>query len=606
MNDRAAARSKILAPVLLTLVILNLVLMARLLWPVLTEQQMTVQASANLPTAQPSPVVPSLEPSQAPTTPAISQPAAQDLRDQGIILLSMRDGQYYHLFAYQPESLPLTRLSNPSWDEIHPAVSPDGSRIAFSADKNGSWDLYVLNLLTGEITQLTTTPEYDGWPTWSPDGEWLAYESYQDDNLEIMVMSAADLSQAPLRLTNDPAADHGPAWSPSGRDVVFVSNRSGEEEIWLARLDASEDSRFTNLSNNIGKRDVNPQWSPDGTHLAWSARAEGLNQLAVLDLNTPESQPRISGLGDSAAWAPGGQAILSRVAQPNGSAFSIYDTNSGLLVMPLLPLPGDLQGFSWRTDTFVEQVTAYLQAHPQESYTPPQPQSTLSAFPIEPAGRFNVVSLGDVVAPYPMLHDAVDESFQQLRQAAAARTGWDFLGSLENAFIPLTRPSAPGMEEDWLYTGRAFSVNSVLLHAGWMTVIREEINGQTYWRVYLKARYQDGSQGMPLSEQPWDLDARFNGDPKIYEQGGQLTPIPAGYWIDFTSLAASFGWERLPAQVNWVTFYPAARFNQFVSPDGMDWRTALLELYPVEALATPTPAPPRSSYGAPTQAPPGP
>jgi len=124
-----------------------------------------------------------------------------------------------------------------------------------------------------------------------------------------------------------------------------------------------------------------------------------------------------------------------------------------------------------------------------------------------------------------------------------------------------------------------------------MVITREDFTGQTYWRVYLKARYQDGSMGMPLEEQPWDLNARFAGDIQAYEQGGQPRQAPPGYWIDLTELAGRYSWHRLPAWNNWRAFYPAIRFNQFVITDGLEWHQAMAELYPPEALTTPTPLP---------------
>jgi len=124
-------------------------------------------------------------------------------------------------------------------------------------------------------------------------------------------------------------------------------------------------------------------------------------------------------------------------------------------------------------------------------------------------------------------------------------------------------------------------------------VVREDFGADTYWRVYIKAFYQDGSAGMPLHEQPWDFNSRYDGNTILYEQGGQVqTSAPAGYWIDFTQRAHSFGWDRLPALTTWRASYPAARFNEFAFTGGEDWQTAMLELYPPEAMITPSPVVP--------------
>jgi TolB protein len=207
-------------------------------------------------------------------------------------------------------------------------------------------------------------------------------------------------------------------------------------------------------------------------------------------------------------------------------------------------------------------------------------------------GRWDLVALEDVKAPYPRLHDRVDESFQSLRVKLAALVGWDLLADLENAFIPLSSAMSPGQLEDWLYTGRAFRFNTLPISAGWMVVVREDFGQETYWRVYLRTRFQDGSQGRPLDALPWNFNARYSGRPQPYEQGGELASgVPGGYWVDLTRVAAAFGWERLPALSNWRASYPSARFNEFVMTDGLDWTSAMREIYPPEVLLTLTPPP---------------
>jgi TolB protein len=122
-----------------------------------------------------------------------------------------------------------------------------------------------------------------------------------------------------------------------------------------------------------------------------------------------------------------------------------------------------------------------------------------------------------------------------------------------------------------------------------MVAVREQAGQQTFWRIYLRAQEQDGSQGQPLTDAPWDLSARYNLDPQAYDQGGAYAPIPPGYWVDFTSLARAYGWERLPALPNWRVYYGGTRFTEFLLTGDLDWYSAMLEIYPPEALVTPTP-----------------
>jgi TolB protein len=198
------------------------------------------------------------------------------------------------------------------------------------------------------------------------------------------------------------------------------------------------------------------------------------------------------------------------------------------------------------------------------------------------------VDLDNVQAPYPKLHDLADEAFTALRQRVQEQAGWDALASLENAFVPITSLLDPGYAEDWLYTGRAFAINSLMTNAGWMVAVREDFGAQTYWRLYLRAQQQDGSLGEPLHSQPWDLSARYNLDPKVYEQGGGYSSVPPGFWVDVTTLANQYGWERVPALPNWRTYYRGARFTEFALTGGGSWYDAMLELYPPDVLVTPT------------------
>lgn len=517
--------------------------------------------------------------------PIMTLPIPDELQEQGVILLSLSDGSNQHLFAFHPQLFPLTRITNNNWDDIHPAISSDGTRIAYTSRRNGYWNLYLLDVISGTQVQLTDSPAYKGAASWSPDNQWLVYESYFNDNLELWISNVNDFDQPPIPLTDDPAADFSPAWSPAGREIIFISTRSGNPDIWKADLNSS-DQRFTNLTNTPDAQESHPVWSPDGRWLAWSSDKNGVRQIWLWEVGTDIKTARPIGRGDWPAWSPQGNILLAGIQDPNQNLLTAYQINDQRVILPPVPLPGQMYGLDWqRLDANGQNLLL------PESLNQPHPlpyQPILTLFPVAPLGRYGVVPLDDVNAPYPFLHDAADEGFVSLRHLIAETSGWDLLLNLENAYLPLTEPPTPSISEDWLYTGRAIAFTPLPLQAGWMVIAREEFDGQTFWRVYLKARYQDGSQGLPLSQSPWDLNARYSGDPQAYEQGGRLSPIPPGYWIDLTDLAQRNGWQRLPALSHWRSFYAAARFNQLAYTNNLSWQSAMAELYPPEALATPT------------------
>ena len=566
----------------------------------------------------------SASPALESVNPKTSLPSSPIL-DEGALYLSMDEGGYEHLFAYHPQALPFTRLTAGAWDDITPSASPDGKRLAFASNRDGNWDIYFLDLVTGKTSRFTNTPEYDASPSWSPDGLWLVYETYTITlatladtadgnslpanpltptppvtatipNLEVLIRPV-DGAQTALRLTDNPGADFAPTWSPAGRQIAFVSNRSGESEIWLADLDRIED-RFQNLSQNPKSADTHPAWSPDGHKLAWTTDVDSYQNIVLLDFARPNDPPRPLGSGELAAWSLDGEKVLTSLPTPNRNYLSAYWIGSPGLALPPVPLPGGISGMCWGSVQPAWPITT-------AAITPtPLWQTVLTPLYGLPSGRQRVVPLEDVQAPYALLHDQVDESFNALRSELASHLGWDLFSSLENAYVPLTSPLFPGMLNDWLYTGRAIALNPAPISAGWMVTVREDFGPYTYWRIFLRTRFQDGSQGRPLSEAPWDLNARYGGDPRAFEQGGApAQAIPPGYWLDFTALAASYGWERLPALSTWRSALPAARYNEFVHTDGLDWFSAMVEIYPIEAVYTPTPVQPPTFTPTPTRRP---
>lgn len=107
-------------------------------------------------------------------------------------------------------------------------------------------------------TRLTNDPAGDFGSAWSPDGTTIAFHSDRDGDFEIYVMDADGAGLAPL--TDEPAADVAPAWSPDGTAIVFVSNRDGNEEIYVMNADGTGVARLTADPADDG----DPAWSPAG------------------------------------------------------------------------------------------------------------------------------------------------------------------------------------------------------------------------------------------------------------------------------------------------------------------------------------------------------
>ena len=507
----------------------------------------------------------------------------------GLIFLSLVDDGYTQIFAYHPANFGMTRLTSGSYEHRDPAVSPDGSKIAYTANPEGKWDLYILDILSGVTTQITNDLAYDGSPSWSDDSAWLVYEKYIDNNLEIYIKLADDENTEEIRLTINDYPDFDPAWSPAGGKIAFTRNLGGGFDIWVADLDIPSEDRFFNITQNPAVRQGHPAWSADGKYLAWSSEREGYTQIYALDYMAEGANPVYVGDGTYPVWAPQGQIILSPFKTAENEYLAGYHAITGERVLPPVSIPTMIDGLSWGTLRLPEPLP---QPFVQTSSAVFKGVRTAEEKPAAGGARFGrqlIIPIPDIDAPHPELSALVIESFFTLRDRVEHSAGWDVFASLENAFVPFNESLNPGFENSWLYTGRAIALHKTLEDAGWLLIVREDIGDTTYWRIFVRALNQDGSQGMPLKELAWDFDLRFSGDPELYEDGGGVEgSIHHGYWVDLTWLANSYGWERTPADAVWRRYISATQFNIFVIKDNLSWHDAMSQIYPPEILLTPT------------------
>jgi len=141
-----------------------------------------------------------------------------------------------------PDGSARTRLTNTPGTDTWAAWSPDGTKIAFASSRSGNNEIYVMNADGTGQTRVTDTPPLDpqdpsftGGPRWSPDGTKIAFTTNKDFNYEIYVMNANGTGQT--RLTNLATDDESPDWSPDGSRLAFVSDREGGHQVWVMNAD---------------------------------------------------------------------------------------------------------------------------------------------------------------------------------------------------------------------------------------------------------------------------------------------------------------------------------------------------------------------------------
>jgi hypothetical protein len=307
----------------------------------------------------------------------------------------------------------------------------------------------------------------------------------------------------------------------------------------------------------------------------------------VMDISQQRSIPRQVGQGILPAWSPDGETLAAIQKQALQCTLVGYSPNQNTIPALGLNIEGSVYGIDWYAGDDLLQA---ISSRGGSLLSEPLYEVVLENPPGE-GRRYSLINLPGVAAPRPALSDHVNEAFNALRQRVIEEVGWDFLANLDFAFMGINDPLPPGYSfNDWLFTGRAFAISEAIVRAGWVEVFREDLTGETYWRLFIRARYQDGSLGEPLRGYAWDFSPRFDDNPSAYDQGGSYRQvIPDGYYVDFTTLAAEYGFDRQSALPNWRSYYAGTRYSEFAYMGDLTWEEAMLEIYPAEAIITPTP-----------------
>ncbi len=249
-----------------------------------------------------------------------------------IAFTSNRDGNW-EVYVMGADGSSQTNLtSSPAWDggpAGPPAWSPDGTKITFASDRDGNFEVYVMDADGSDVRRLTDDPANDGMPSWSPDSSQIVFSSQRDGNPEIYVMDADGADQR--RLTNDPAWDLFPVWSPDGSLIAFQTSRDDPNPV-----DCIPDCDFEiytmlpggsglfNITANTAA-DVLPDWNPRTATLAFESDRDGGFDIFTFTLNGPgptNLSPGDGPIDTQPAWSP--DAALIAFSSGPGAGFDIY------------------------------------------------------------------------------------------------------------------------------------------------------------------------------------------------------------------------------------------------------------------------------------------
>jgi TolB protein len=158
-----------------------------------------------------------------------------------------------------------------------PSIAPDASRVIFSIPAANGQQIQSVSIAAQDRKSITSSG-FNNWPVFSPDGSKIAFSSDRAGDYDIWVMNAD--GSKPVALTKGPGSDMRPAWSPDGRRLAFTSNRDGNYEIYVVGADGAGLRRITNSA----ERDDYAAWHPDGKRLVLVCERDGRFDLYLVEV----------------------------------------------------------------------------------------------------------------------------------------------------------------------------------------------------------------------------------------------------------------------------------------------------------------------------------
>lgn len=208
---------------------------------------------------------------------------------------------------------------------MSPAWSPDGNRIAYVSFEGRRSAVFVQTLATGQRTRVASYRGINGAPAWSPDGNRLALTLSKDGSPDIYLLNLQ--SRSLQKLTTNYAIDTEPTWSPDGQYIVFTSDRGGKPQLYMMPSQGGQATRLT-FSGDYNARG---RFSKDGKNIVMVHANGGDYRIAVMDVATRTVNVLTAGpLDESPSFAPNGTMVLYSAKKGGQSVLSAVSIDGSM------------------------------------------------------------------------------------------------------------------------------------------------------------------------------------------------------------------------------------------------------------------------------------
>jgi TolB protein len=251
--------------------------------------------------------------------------------------------QHYQLIVADADGANQHVILESRFPIMSPAWAPDGQWLAYVSFETKHAAVYVQLVRTGERRQVSARAGVNGAPAWSPDGHKLALTlggSAGNPDIYILDLTTQDLT----RITDDPAIDTEPEWAPDGKSLFFTSDRAGSPQIYQISVNPGAHPKRLTFGGNYNAR---PRVSPDGSLLAMVTLDNGNYRIAVQDLASGTVRVLSRGrLDESPSFAPNGATLIYSEREGSRGSLATVSTD-GLTGLRLKASQGEVREPAW-------------------------------------------------------------------------------------------------------------------------------------------------------------------------------------------------------------------------------------------------------------------